>query len=385
MLDFSVVQNFPDVNFVDTSIDSLLSDAITAYQQTYFNLTGKTVTVQPGDDVYILLYSEATRKYSILQSINNAGRMNLLKYSTGDYLKHLGANTGNVESDPMPAVTSITFTLGATQPQPVIIQKGTRVTAGDGVYFATDEAATIPIGNTSVTVSTTCTTTGSAGNGYVPGQLNILVDTNIAPLVTSVTNTQTTDGGSDAQSEASFKEQIFSGNQGGYSVAGPKNAYDYLARQYSSAVIDTYPVSPSANVINQYILLTGGTLPNQTFLNDLMAYINSDDKIPMTDQYTALAPGVTNYNVDLTYYIDPADAGQAATIQMAVSAAISAFTLWTQSKIGRDIIPDQLTSLIRGAGAKRAVITSPTFTQITASNIAVAGTVTANYGGLDSE
>lgn len=379
MPDFSMVQNFPDIDFVATSVDDMLSEAISAYQQTYYNLTGQQVMVQPGDDVYILLYSNALRDYSRLQSINNAARMNFLKYSTGDYLKNLGSNTGNVESSPQPAVTSVTFTLGEVQAQSVVIPQGTRVTPGNGIFYSTDQVATIPIGNTSVTQAVTCLTSGSIGNGYVSGQINILVDS--VPYIQSVTNTQITEGGSDAQSELSFKEQIFSGNQGS-SVAGPASSYDNFARRYSSAIIDTEVASPSPNVINLYVLLTGGALPNQTFLTELEAYF--EDLRPMNDNLTTLAPGVMGYNIDLTYYIDPVNASRAASIQAAVITAVNTFTSWTQSKIGRDIIPDQITANIIGAGAKRVVITSPAFTTVADTSIAVAMTVTVTYGGLDS-
>jgi len=53
-------------------------------------------------------------------------------------------------------------------------------------------------------------------------------------------------------------------------------------------------------------------------------------------------------------------------------------------KFGRDIIPDQLTAGIIGAGAKRVVITSPIYTTIAATAIAVPATITPTYGGLDS-
>ena len=371
----------PDINFVNTSVNDLLSAAIATYQQTYLSQTGKSVILQPGDDEYIMLYSNALIAYSQLQSINFAAKQNFLKYATGINLQHLGSNTGNIEATPQSAVTALTFTLGVIQSMPVTIPQGTRGTPGNGLYFATDQVVTIPAGNTAVTTSATCTVPGAIGNGYVPGIINIIVDS--VPFVASVTNTQTTEGGSDLQSDPSFQAQIFSGNQGGFSVAGPSSAYDYFARKYSSSVIDTKVVSPSPNVINHYILLSGGTLPNQTLLNNLMAYIGAPNRRPMTDNYVAMAPTVQNYALTLTYYIDPANAGQATAIQAAVNVAVSAFSAWTQSKIGRDVIPDQLTAGIITAGAKRAVITLPVFTATTSTAIAVPSTITVTYGGLD--
>jgi phage-related baseplate assembly protein len=371
----------PDVTFVDTSVNDMLAAAITTYQNTYLQQTGQSIVLQPGDDEYIMLYSVALIAYQQLQSINFAAKQNFLKYATGNNLKQLGANTGNIEASPEAAVTALTFTLGTTQSTNVTIPQGTRGTPGNGLYFATDQAATIPIGNTAITTSATCTVTGSVGNGYILGTINILTDS--VPFVASVTNSETTEGGSDAQTDASFQAQVFA-SPSGYSVAGPASAYDYFARQYSSSVIDTLPVSPSPNVINHYILLTGGTLPNQTFLNELMAYIGASDRRPMTDQYTALAPAVQNYTINLTYYIDPSNAGQAATIQAAVTTAVNNFVTQTQSLIGQDIVPDSLTAAIRGAGAKRAMITSPIFTTTTSTAIAVPSAVTVTYGGLDA-
>jgi phage-related baseplate assembly protein len=381
---FSDVLALPDVNFVSTAVNDLLSAGITAYQNTYQQLTGQSITVQPGDDVYILLYAEALRQYSILQSINLAARQNLLKYATNGNLDVLAANSGNERLTSQAAITSETFTLGVIQATPISVPilQGTRVTAGDGIYFATDAAAVIPGGSLSVTVPVTCTVTGSVGNGYIPGQLDILVDS--VPYVASVSNTTTTQGGSDLQSDLSLAETVFA-SPSGYSVAGPASAYDYFTRKFSSDVIDTNPTSPSACVVDLYVLLSGGTLPQSTFLSELAAYL--EPYRPMTDQLTCLAPTVTNYTIAGTYYIDPSNASQAATIQSAVQLAISAFITWTQSKIGRDIIPDMLTTMMVNAGAKRFPLTSPAFTSVSPTAIAVAltpATPLVIYGGLDA-
>jgi phage-related baseplate assembly protein len=379
MSDFSTVQNLPDVNFVNTSVNDLLSAAITAYQNKYLEVKGESVTVQPGDDVYILLYAEALRQYSILQTVNATARMNLLKYSSSTYLDHLAANTGNVRSAATEAVTSVAFTMANAQATPVTIPAGTRVTAGDGIYFATDTAATIPIGSTSATVEATCTTTGTTGNGYIVGQLSVLVDSVL--YITAVANTQITTGGSDKESDISLAEKIFA-SPSGYSVAGPASAYDYFVRAFSSAVLDTAVASPSAGVVDVYVLLTGGTLPNSTLLAEIATEL--EKYRPLTDQVSVLAPATVSYDVTLTYYIDSAHSADSSSIQSAVTQAVNDFSLWTKSKIGRDIIPDQLVSRIIAAGAKRVVLTSPAaYTAANDTSVAIAANVTLTFGGLE--
>lgn len=132
------------------------------------------------------------------------------------------------------------------------------------------------------------------------------------------------------------------------------------------------------------VLLADGVLPNEAFLNDLQDYLGDDVRRPLTDHFSVAAPDPVNYDISFTYYIDPADAGNAKNIQAAVSNAVNGYTLWQKSKIGRDVVPDRLTAAVIQAGAKRVTIVSPTFTQVADTAVAVAGAVKATYGGIDS-
>lgn len=381
MPDFSQIQQSPDLNFVDTTADAILSAEISAYEKTYLSLTGKQKSVQPGDDVYILLYAQALREYSILQSINYAARQNFLKYASGENLDQLAANTGCTRSQPTAAVTTIQFAMGKFQTVDILIPKGTRVTPGNNLYFATEEEVKLPAGNTAVTVSAVCLTVGTVGNGYVPGQINTLVDP--VAFISSVANTNTSEGGSDMEDDFSLAKRVFSSPES-FSVAGPSGAYDYFARKFSHAVIDTKVTSPSPGEVNMRVLLADGVLPNEAFLNDLQDYLGDDVRRPLTDHFSVAAPDPVNYDISFTYYIDPADAGNAKNIQAAVSNAVNGYTLWQKSKIGRDVVPDRLTAAVIQAGAKRVTIVSPTFTQVADTAVAVAGAVKATYGGIDS-
>lgn len=382
MPDFTQVLALPDIDFVDTSVNDLLAAGIAAYEQAYAAATGTSITLQPGDDAYILLSAEALRQYSVLQSINAAARQNLIKYAAGNNLDALAGNTGCVRSTSTAAVTTMQFSLGQAQSITVTIPQGTRVTPGNGLYFATDAEVQIPAGNTAATVTATCQTAGSTGNGYIPGQINTLVDP--IAYVNAVENTDTSEGGSDTESDSSLAERTFLSPEG-FSVAGPAGAYDFFTRQFSAAVIDTDISTPSAGVVSERVLLTGGTLPNEAFLTDLQAYMSDRNRRPLTDNFSVSAPNTVSYDIALTYYIDPEDAGNAQSIDAAVNAAVQSYILWQKSKLGRDIVPDELTSRIRAAGAKRSVITSPVFTAVAETAVAVASAnVTVNDGGVDN-
>ena len=120
-------------------------------------------------------------------------------------------------------------------------------------------------------------------------------------------------------------------------------------------------------------------------IQKVQAYLDNNDIRPLTDQVTVGAPDTEIYNINLTYYIGASDTSAVSTIQDDVAAAVSAYNIWQTEKIGRDINPSFLIKKIMEAGAKRVVITSPVFTAVDESTVAKTGTVTVNYGGVESD
>ncbi|WP_443683542.1 baseplate J/gp47 family protein, partial [Phascolarctobacterium faecium] len=105
----------------------------------------------------------------------------------------------------------------------------------------------------------------------------------------------------------------------------------------------------------------------------------------LTDQVIVKAPDIVKFNVEVTYYINRADEVQSISIQSGVAKAVNDYVIWQKSKLGRDINPDELISLIKKNGAKRVVIASPNFQVIAENNIAIAENVSVKLGGLEDE
>ncbi len=85
--------------------------------------------------------------------------------------------------------------------------QGTRVASSGAVYFATDEYAEIPAGSTTVEVPATCTGNRKRRKRADRRELSAMVDP--VPYVASVTNTATTEGGAEIESDADLAEQVF--------------------------------------------------------------------------------------------------------------------------------------------------------------------------------
>ena len=382
--EISKLYNLPDISFVDDiSYEKILNEMIADYKNKYQEATGRKVTLRPGDKEHIHLRIEAGQYFQMYQILDNAAKMNLLKYSKGNFLRHLGAFKKTFIQEPKPAVVTARFTLSEIRKDVIYIPQGTRITAGDGVYFATDDYAEVKAGDSFVDVDCTCETVGEVGNEYIVGQIETIVDP--VPYVSGVSNITKSDGGTGEESEDSFRERIFLAPSS-YSVAGPADAYEYWVKQYNSAAIEDVKIyEPTEAVVDIRILLIGGALPSKTFCSGCLEYLRENPIIPLTDNDLVAAPDVVNYNLKAVYYIARSDLNNIKVIQESIEAAKETYLNWQRTKIGRDINPDALTEFVRAAGGKRVVITSPVFTPIPETSIAIEKTVEFVYGGIEDD
>ena len=377
------IENLPEVTFIDgITLDVIQARLVEHYRNKYRQVKGKEITLRPGEPEMLKLYAVSVILMQIYECVEKAGRMDLLKYSYGAFLDNLGANKGVARLPAQAAKTTVRFVLSAAQPGVVTIPAGTRVSDGDILYFATDELAEVPIGELSVDVPCTCLTEGSEGNGLLPGVLNNLVD--LLPYIEAVTNTETTAGGSDVESDEDFAERIYLAPSG-YSVAGPEDAYVYHTRSYSSAIGDVEVSSPSPCVVEVRFLMADASLPSETLIADINEHL-SDKKIrPLTDQVRVLAPEEEPFDIELTYYINRSDSGKAVMIQTEVAKAIDEYVAWQTEIIGVDINPSVLVEKIIAAGAKRVEVVSPVFTPIPPGTVARVSSTHITYGGLEDD
>lgn len=374
--------NLPDVSFIDgATLTSIQQQMLSDYKEKYKELTGKTAELSRADPVTLILYACSVQIFQAMLYVDRAGKQDLLKYAYGGFLDNLAALKGITREPAKPAVVTMLFTLSGERPEVVSIPEGTRVSNGI-MYFETDEYTEIPVGDTTATVTATCQTEGEAGNGIQPGEINVLTDP--IPYVASVENTETTAGGSDIEDDDTLANRIYMAPSS-YSVAGPEDSYRYWIMAFNSSISDVYLTSPEAGQVLVEFILEGGELPNVAMIQALQEYLSDDNIRPLTDQVVVQAPATAAFNVSVQYYINRSDMNRAATIQADVTQAVADYIAWQQSKISRDVNPDELVSRMKSAGAKRVVVTSPAYTVIPAGTIPRIGTQTVTYGGIEDD
>ena len=344
----------------------------------YESLSGRTLA--RADPVRLFLETITLIIVQQRNIIDFTGKMNLLAYASGGYLEHIGAAFNVYRLEASPAVTTLEFTLSETQPVNIIIPSGTRITAGDNIYFAAAEDLTIESGNLTGQVKAQCTSPGVTGNGYLPGQLRRIVD--VFPYEMQCVNITESAGGTETESDENLRERIQLAPES-FTTAGSFGAYKYFARSANSDIGDAAVTNPSPGVVNIYPLMRDGSIPPEEVLNQVYEKCTADDLAPDTDLVQVLAPEEINYDLEVKYYIDKENSAQASYILSQVQAAIEEWVNWQHKKLGRDINPSELNYRIVQAGAKRCEIYSPSFRVLSASETALCVSKSVIFGGLE--
>lgn len=373
----STLTNLPPITFSPLDPASIERDILMAYERI------AAVTLYPGDPVRLFLESLAYVISVQNGLIDLAGKQNLLAYAGGPHLDHLGALMDTERLQATPARCVLRFALSVPLDFAVIIPEGTRVTTQDQrLTFATDDAASVPVGSVSVDVPATAVSLGVLGNGLVAGQVNALID----PLayVVRVANTGVTLGGSDVESDERYRERIQLAPES-YTCAGPVGSYRYHALKVHPDIADVAVWSPVPGTVDIRPVLKGGELPDAAMIAAVRAALSADTVRPLTDTVTVAAPDPVEYAISGGWYLRRADATLSGSIQTAVTAAVEQFRLWQRSAPGRDINPTKLVALVERAGAKRVTLTEPEFRPLKGWQIAREKAISFEFLGVEEE
>lgn len=363
------------LDFLETSPSVIRDGIIARYQEA----SGRTLA--QGDPLRLVLESVAAYIAQLSKAVQLACRNNLLSYATGDYLDPMGYYVNTPRLEASKASVTLKFTLTAAQDGAFQIPAGTQVSDG-AHYFATDELAIIPAGDTSIEVTATATEAGAASNDLAAGTITQLSDP--IPGVDSVTNETASTGGADREDDEAYAERIHLAPSS-FSVAGPHDAYLYHTLKFSSSIVDAAVYGLTDHPGNVYVhpLLKGGEIPGDAFISQLSAYLSADTIRPLTDNVLVSAPTASEYSIAFTWYLSNDDLDRSDQITAAVALAAEDYRTWQQAKIGRDINPDHLVKLLIEAGAKRVTVTSPEFKALERSEVAQCTGTEITFGGAE--
>lgn len=341
-------------------------------------------TLGNADPERLIVSAMAQRLAQHKGQCNVAVNQNFVRFATGAALEEIAYKFGIFRLDPSSALVTLRFTIsGATGS--IAIPEGTRVKSTDGkVMFATIEEVTSPDGF--VDVVGKCVTAGAVGNGYIINTITNITDPIPTIATVTVTNIETSKGGSDEESDDQLRERIPKANAT-FSVAGPSDAYIFYAKSASADIVDVGIIAGDPpGTVKLYPLLSGGEVPSLG-VRDAVLAICSDKKVrPLNDIVTVHEPTVVNYSMVVALQVKR-NAASAAAAQAAAEANLEAYAEAKQSKCGGDVVIDQIKAACMAVtGAYSANVTVPV-TDLTVENneFAKCGAITVSVTVVDEE
>ncbi len=371
-----------EYQFISTDTEAVTALVTAVYER----LTGGAV--RPGSPERLFLQWIASVLVQERVLTNYAANQNIPSRAEGENLDALAELTNcRPRPEAERAVCTIRFHISQAQESAILIPAGTRVTDGELVW-ETFADAYVPIGETFADVPVRCRTAGTVGNGFLPGQINTIVD--LYDYYSACENTTVSDGGADRATDEEYFE-LMRVSMDSYSCAGSQGGYIYFAKQVSTEIGDVAATSPTPGVVKLYVLMRDGTLAGEEIKQAVLAACSADDVRPLTDLVSVEDAEEVEYSVAFTYYTQRGTAKSAAQIAADVQEAVDAYTAWQGAKLGRDVNPSHLVGLLMDTGVKRVELTAPAFTALRdgrgkdVPQVARLGTVTVINGGYEDE
>jgi len=346
-------------------VTAIVNDMIAQFEQ----ITGRTL--QPAQVERLYLNFSAYRESLVREAIQYCGEQCLVAFANYPLLDYLGELVGVARLPSQPATTIIQFELVNPLTVPFPIPAGTPVGSADGqVVFLTDAALSIPAGAANGSVSATCQTDGGAGNGYLAGQINVMLAPNA--LIQSAANTVQSNGGSDPETDDHLRTRI-QGAPNQFSAAGPEGAYRFFALGVDPSIVDVQVVTPVPGTVKVYVLIGPAAQPAASpnpngiagvgLLDDVAAALSADTVRPLCDTVEVSAVTEVDYQINATCMMfanaDP------TTVEAAANQAAALFAANLASRIQRDIVPEEIIAALMVPGMYRVVLADPIYTQLT--------------------
>lgn len=334
-----------------------------------------------GDERRFMINSFAYMILLAVREVNYGINQEFSTTAEEDGLQVLGADYQVERLQSEKALVNVRFTLMSGRTGSTSIPEGTRVTYNGVHFFATSKAVIVPAEIESVDIECRATASGDDGyNNISTGSITVLVD-NVSGVV-SVSNTDTSSGGSDIEDLESWRERI-NLKKRGLNTAGGVDAYIYHIKSVDSSIGDVKILNPGDATVHATILCKNGVIPNDGLLARVKEKVSAKDKRPLTDTFDVSAPNIINYGIDFHYTISPNNMDRVELIKKQIGEAVDEYRSQVESHLGTDIIPDSLRRYLLNAGASTVSITAPVDTVVGDDSVAkLTGEISMIYDGM---
>ena len=294
----------------------------------------------PGDEKEMLLRGVESIIMQAFAGIDNALRMDTLRYAVGEYLDIYGEKRNCYRIVATAATTTIRLTFAATG-EAGTIPAGTPLTADGSIIFELEEDVNYTGYAGTMDVGIVCTEAGAKGNGLLAGaEMQFLVPQDNVLNVTVLSDAV---GGQNEEDDDTYRARI---QRYGLAAAttGTSEMYERIAKETSSEIIDARALNEGDLDVYIYLILASGANPT-AIINAVTTALSPKDARPLSDSIHVAVSTAKTYTLNVNY--SGADTTDLAT---AVAAAAKKYQAWQDEVIGQAFNPDMLKAYLYQAG-----------------------------------
>lgn len=328
-----------ELHYLTYDPDEILAEMMLAYVQAGGDL------LYPGDEKEMLLRAVQQVMVQAFAGIDNALRMDTLRYAVRDYLDAYGEKRSCIRLPAVAAEAKVKISLEETGRE-TTIPAGTPLTADGVALYLTKEAKSLTGIEEEIILDVICSQEGAIGNALTKGtQMQALVPIDGAKTIVCEEGAK---GGQDRETDEEYRERIRT-----YMLAsvttGPKYQYESVAKAVSNQIVDARALQKGAGEVGVYII-TKGTGGDEEIIKAVEAALNDETVRPLTDKVTVEKAKEKSYTLKVKYSYD-----RNTGAQTAISEAAKEYQAWQENTIGRAFNPEMLMAMLYQAGATRVI------------------------------
>ena len=300
----------------------------------------------PGDEKEMLLRSVLADFVQIFAGVDNALRMQTLRYAVGTYLDVIGELRGCERITASAATATVTIVTNVTG-RSTVLPAGTAMTADGEIFYTLQEDLSLSGYQETLTAAVEADRTGSVGNGLLTGTEMGLAITNEA--VYSIVVATDATGGNEKEDDDTYRERIR--EHGLASVTtGPAAQYEAAAKDVSSIIVDARAINIGAGQVGVYLLLSDET-GSAAIIQSVIDTLSAKNARPLTDTVTVGLATDIAYTLNVKYEYKASE-----TSPDTITQAVTEYQEWQDQTIGRAFNPDKLIASMYQAGATRVYL-----------------------------
>lgn len=331
-----------EVHYLTYDPEAIWSNMITTYVQEGGDM------LYPGDEKEMIFRAVLAWSVQMLASVDQALRMQTLRYAEGEYLDLIGSNRNcpRISASAAQAQVQITFTNSGVT---TAIPSGTRMTPDGEMQWELVEEI-IPSGySEQITADIRCCSPGIAGNSLSSGTEMQMAET--MPEITRIEVLSGASGGHEAEDDDTYRERIRT-NSIIANTTGPRRQYEAVAKSVSASILDVYATSNNPGTVHVFLLVDEATAPDD-IVDQVYAALDDETIRPMTDTLAVQKAKAYQYNLRILYTpLGDSD------ISQQVDAAVQEYCQWQELHLGQPFNPERLVASIYMAGAERVQLSS---------------------------